>query len=147
MAIKNKDRQIYQQWLNRTMDQYKEYPIIVPQEIMGGVPEGLHDEIKSRAKDEVISMYKERARQIIVKINSPFKKELMELKVNYRNFYRQLANNKAKLSLYKTGALKEEIKEHELLYLIDKLDVEMQLMEEELSWYGLTQKEVLNGPI
>ena len=132
----------------KAKEDYDNFPFEARESLLDGVPATKREEVIEQAKMEVIGLEMQKAREELVKINSPFRqKDVDTLKVNYRNFYRQLLECKTKLSLLEKGTEIEEngkkIEKKDLFFPIDKLSSELLLMEQEMELYGLNKQTTL----
>ena len=130
---------------------YHKHIIQSPSFVVESVPPSKVEEVLRVAKLEVIGQEMEKAKQQIIKLNSPFKeKEIAALKLNYRNFCRQLNHFETKKRLLEKGT---EVKDKDgkkfelfdLLYIIDKLRMEIELMKLDLKLYGLSHDNCIGS--
>ena len=129
-------------------DDYEHFPFEARDSLLVAVPLTKKEEVVRGAKMEVIGLEMQKAKEELVKINSPFKeKDKMTLVVNYRNYYRLFKENKIKLALIEAGTDIEEgnkkVEKKDLLFAVDKLSSELKLMEKEMILYGLDKQEVI----
>jgi len=127
------------------------FPFAVKEEVLSFVPESKKQDVINKAKLDVLTLNMEMAKDLLIKINSPNReKEVINLRLNYRNYHRQLVWNKLQLGLIEKKETVHDkdgksIYSYEIKFMIDKLVAELFLMNKELALYGLTEKEVLDG--
>ncbi|MEK6829422.1 MAG: hypothetical protein AABY15_04795 [Nanoarchaeota archaeon] len=120
----------------------------IPEKVLDNVPNSKREEVINRVKMELVSLEIEKAKELLVKANSPLReKEIATLRINFANFYRNLIWNRGRLELLKAGTELTEgnrkVEKHEILFLIDKCRAELDLMRKELVLYGIGERELM----
>ena len=150
MEVNGEEYNNFKKWIERSKDNFKNFKITVPAGTLANIPDVRQEEVLNSAKIDLIQIEIEKAKQLIAKINSPFKeKETAELKLNYRNFNRQLQYNRERLESMRQDPETpwmdgdRTVKRFEVEYLIDKFETEIRLLEREIEIYGLKKEELL----
>ena len=134
--------------LKKAKADFNKFPLKVKEHLLQNVPETKREDVLSNAKMELINKEMVKAQELLVKINSPFKdEEISSLKVNYDNLNRQLIYERTRLKLVEKGQefFKSEegkrVYKYQMLFVIEKLERELDLMRREFSLYDVTVQE------
>lgn len=131
------------------LKEFNSYMIEKPLNVFKKVPKCKQEEVEKTAKSNVIQARMVFASEQIERLNSPLRdKDLIDLKINFRNYHRQLLFHKSRLNLVVNGkdVVDEsgtKVQKHQIAYLVDKLSGDLELMRKDLSLYGLKESEVL----
>ena len=139
--------------LKRASEEFKNFPISLRDDILNQVPSVKRDEIVSSVKHELIQMRLAKAQQELVDLNSQLispkvQQEIADLKVQYRNFHRQLAWNKINLVSIDGGKPVNDknglvMYRWEIEFMIDKLGINLEHIEKRMAFWGLKPEDVL----
>jgi hypothetical protein len=131
------------------LKEFNSYMIEKPVDVFKKVPKYKREDTEKIVKNNIIMARAAYAAEQIEKLNSPLKdKVVIELKRDFRNYYRQLIFNRTRLELINAGNPVDDsgvtVHKYQVEYLIDKLSGELELMRKELDLYGLKESEVLS---
>ncbi len=142
--------QQFKSWQAKAIDEYENYKINAPEDVLEPVPRTLRDQLKIMAKNELIKLEQEMAKQKLVDLNTPFRyKREEEIKIDFRNFQRQIPHCEAKLKQMEEAStdfyVENKLTTHafDVRRTIDKLNSELKLLELEMDLYGMDKEEVL----
>ena len=142
-----------QQQLDNTVQQAKRefmsYPFEFPAGVMDKVPKSKHSQALDAFKQDVINFEAEKAREILITLNSSKRKAKEdELWLNHRNWTRLQSWNSVRLEQINAGqTLKDDrgdlVSKNDVLFQIDQLRIKLEQSREQLKIFGMNEANVI----
>jgi len=139
----------FTKWRSELKTDYEKFEIEAPEEVLKDVPEALRDRVVSAVKNKTLQEIEEQAKQKLSSLNGIGReKKEAELRVNLRNWIRQLAFNRKRLDeMIKNNEdyifdNEKQVKRFEVEFLIEKLQVEINFLKKDAELFGLNVEEI-----
>jgi len=125
--------------------EFDNYPITWPED-MSNIAEIKLEKVKSGARHQLINAWEQQRTKDIMDLNSPgIEGRINELKLNFRNYKRQMTHLSLQMKLEKSKRAPEmqKLSDGSMLFNKEKLQLEIQMFEKRLKFFGLDPQKVM----